>query len=160
MKQRKTQLGFLLFFSLLFQLSAQEATLSTGGEATSNTGSVSYSIGQVLYQTFTSAEHSEAQGVQQAYEISVITSTPSLETAFNISVAPNPTIDFLTLQVNDLSNQTLFYQLFNQQGQLLSSQELTSAQTKVSTQFLPPTVYFLKISQQGKVIQTFKIIKY
>jgi hypothetical protein len=39
-----------------------------GGEATGSGGSVSYSVGQVVYTTNTGINGSVAQGVQQPYE--------------------------------------------------------------------------------------------
>ena len=52
---------------------AQEGILPAGGNASGNIGSASYSIGQVFYITSSGTNGSVAQGVQQPYEISVIT---------------------------------------------------------------------------------------
>jgi hypothetical protein len=52
-------------------LQAQEDIPATGGDASGSGGLVSYSIGQVVYITNTGTNSSEAQGVQQPYDISV-----------------------------------------------------------------------------------------
>ena len=68
------KLSALLFLVLqLTGLHAQEAIITSGGDASGSTGSVSYTIGQVVYTTNTGTNGSAAQGVQQPYEISVVT---------------------------------------------------------------------------------------
>lgn len=60
-----TFLGLFVLFSSL----AQESAHSAGGDGASSTGSVSFSIGQVLYMTHSTGLGSEAQGVQQRYDL-------------------------------------------------------------------------------------------
>lgn len=76
-------------------LLSQNAIPATGGNASGSGGSVSYSVGQVTYLINTGTSGSVAQGVQQPYEISVVT---GIEEASGIelefSVYPNPASDF------------------------------------------------------------------
>ncbi len=65
-QKSKTITIFLLGLGLS-ELHAQEATLASGGNATGSGGSVSYSVGQVVYTTNIGTTGSVAQGVQQAY---------------------------------------------------------------------------------------------
>ncbi|MGD0341661.1 MAG: hypothetical protein ABSA76_08155, partial [Bacteroidales bacterium] len=52
---------------------AQSTITTSGGNASGSGGSASYTIGQVVYSTITGTNGSSAQGVQQPYEISIIT---------------------------------------------------------------------------------------
>jgi hypothetical protein len=72
MKHKKTITSVAFLLLGLGGLHAQESPTSTGGDATGAGGSSSYSVGQVVYTTATGINGSVAQGVQQAYEISVI----------------------------------------------------------------------------------------
>ena len=65
----------LLFLALLFlpEAYAQQGIPSSGGNAASAGGSVSFSIGQVFFHAQNAANGSIVQGVQQPYEISVVT---------------------------------------------------------------------------------------
>ena len=63
---------------------AQEAIPTSGGDASSNKGSVSYSVGQIVYSSNTATNGTVTQGVQQAYEIYVTTGIE--ETGINLSV--------------------------------------------------------------------------
>jgi gliding motility-associated-like protein len=49
-------------------IQAQESAHTAGGDGSSSTGSVAFSIGQVVYTTHSTGSSSEAQGVQQRYD--------------------------------------------------------------------------------------------
>lgn len=59
----------LIFIPFLSQ--AQQLVLVAGGDGTSSTGSVAFSIGQVTYNDHSSGKGSEAQGVQQRYDLTL-----------------------------------------------------------------------------------------
>jgi len=79
-------------------LKGQETIPATGGNATSIGGSVSYTVGQVTYNTFSGTNGTIAQGVQQPYEISVVTAIRNTE-EINLEclVYPNPTSGLVKL---------------------------------------------------------------
>ena len=131
---------------------------ASGGDATGSGGSVAYSVGQIVYTTSTGTTGSVAQGVEQAYEIY---SVGIKETTLNISLSvfPNPTSDFLTLKVEDYNNETLSFELLDEQGKLILSEQITNQETQVAMSTLARGSYFINIVQTNKQIQTFKIIK-
>jgi hypothetical protein len=99
----------LLFLGIATSgLYAQEALPGTGGEASGAGGTVSYTVGQVLYSTYTDGTNSEAQGVQQPYEISIVL---GLEEATGIQLScqvyPNPSTNYLVLEVENYDMQDL-----------------------------------------------------
>ena len=138
---------------------AQESVNSTGGNATGSGGSVSYSIGQVVYTTNTANEGSVAQGVQQAYEIIPVGINQN-EPKISLSVFPNPIADNLILQVNDFERSTLNFQLCDMQGKQLTKGQIISKQTQINTASLSSATYFINVvNQENQKVQTFKIIK-
>jgi hypothetical protein len=138
---------------------AQESVNSTGGNATGSGGTVSYSIGQVVYTTNTGSNGSVAQGVQQPYEILTVGINEN-EPKITLSVFPNPVADNLILQVNDFEHSTLNFQLCDAQGKQISKGQVTSRQTQINTASLATATYFIHIvNQENKKVQTFKIIK-
>ena len=150
-------LSFLFSFSIKAQTSHQVLSAS-GGDATGSGGSVAYSVGQIVYTTSTGTTGSVAQGVEQAYEIY---SVGIKETTLNISLSvfPNPTSDFLTLKVEDYNNETLSFDLLDEQGKLVLNEQITNQETQVAMSTLARGSYFINIVQANKQIQTFKIIK-
>ena len=74
MIHKRLKLGALLMLGLgLTGLQAQESVNATGGNAQGSGGSVSYSVGQLFYLIITGETGSVSEGVQQPYEISVVT---------------------------------------------------------------------------------------
>lgn len=150
----------MLVLSSIIALNAQSSVNATGGDATGTGGSASYSVGQLVFETHTGSNGSVAEGVQQAYEISIVT---SLEEAKGISLLvsayPNPTRDYLTLEVNDIELSNLKYQLYDMNGKLLQSEDISSNLTSIFMSSLAPANYFMKVIQGSKELKTFKIIK-
>ena len=141
-------------------LMAQEAILTTGGDASGSGGSVSYSVGQVMYNTHLGTNGSVAQGVQQPYEISIVTGLEKTDDInLTYTVFPNPTTDILKLKVEKYDNNNLSFQLYTMNGELMESKKLTGNITSISMANFVRATYFLTITDKQKRIKTFKIIK-
>jgi spore coat protein U-like protein len=161
MTKNKSRPILLLVTGLLWAglAQAQESANASGGDATGSGGTVACSIGQVVYTTNTGSSGSVAQGIQHAYEIF---SVGIKETTLNISLTafPNPTTEKLTLQISDFNNEKLEYQLYDMQGKMLNSGQVTAQQTLINTSSLSPAIYFINVvNQKNKQVQSFKIIK-
>jgi hypothetical protein len=141
-------------------LQAQEAIPASGGDASGSGGSVSYSVGQMVYTTNQGTNGTITQGVQQPYEISVVS---GLEEATSInlicSAYPNPTTDYLVLKVENYDIENLSYQLSDIDGKLLEIRKLEGNETFIVMSNFVPAVYFLKVIQNNKELKTFKIVK-
>ena len=161
MRHKKLKLGAVILLGLgLTGLQAQESVNATGGSASGSGGSASYSVGQVVYTTNTGTNGSVAQGAQQPFEISVVTGIEEAN-SINLSVTayPNPTTDYLTLEVKEFEFSTLSFQLYDMSGKLLQSEKITGSQTSIVMSNLVPAKYFVKVIQENKEVKTFKIIK-
>ncbi len=163
------RIPLLLFMILTFTLSlssssAQEVIPASGGDATGSGGSVSYSIGQIFYSTHVGENGSVAEGVQQPYEISVVTSVIDAGGIdLIISAYPVPATDFLTLRVDNYDYENLEYFLYDINGRLLKEGKITAVETTISVTSLVPAVYLLKVIQavpSYKEVKTFRIIKH
>jgi len=161
MRHKKVKLSVVLLLGLgLTGLQAQEAILTTGGNASGSGGSASYSVGQVFYVTSTGTNGSVAQGVQQPFEISVVTGIEETKgITLQCSAYPNPTIDFLTLKVDSDVKTQYIASLYDINGKLLESKKLDGNQTRIVMSNLVPATYFLKITDNNKEVKSFKIIK-
>jgi len=93
MKHTKNFLCFLLlsgFGTTILQ--AQVTIPASGGNATGSGGTVSYTVGQIQYNTYSGTNGTVSQGVQQPYEISVVTAIKNTgEITLECIVYPNPT---------------------------------------------------------------------
>lgn len=157
MKHKKLKLGLLLVgFSLTAQ--AQQAATVSGGTASGTGGTVTYSVGQVVYTTNTGSNGSVAQGVQQAYEISIVLGVEN-HMIHLIQAYPNPTIDYLTLNVGNSDLSSLNFQLYDITGKLIENKKISSSIETIRMENLPSGTYFLKVANNIQEVKTFKIIK-
>ncbi len=141
-------------------VNAQQSVNASGSDASGTGGGVSYSVGQIVYTTNTGTNGSVAQGVQQPYEISVIT---GIEQAGDIDLVctayPNPAASILTLKIQNYKREKLFYQLYDIAGKQLENKEISGSETTISLVSYSSAAYFLKIAENNKEIKVFKIIK-
>ena len=130
MKHTKIIISIIFLLVSVGRLHAQESPASTGGEATGTGGTVSYSVGQVIYTTNTGVNGSIVQGVQQPYEISTTASITESSINLELCVYPNPTTSYLTLKVEITDN--INYLLFDMQGKLIESKKVSSYSSKIN----------------------------
>jgi len=176
MKKYLFSLFVLCMFVSGMPVRAQECIPAAGGNATGSGGTASYTAGQVVYTTNTGTTGSAAQGVQQPYEISVITGLEdALGIDLNCSAYPNPASDIITLKVEDYDIGDLSYQLYDINGIMLENKKIKGNEIIILMGDLSPSVYFLKVihnqkeihhvksnkvgAKQFNVVKTFKIIK-
>jgi hypothetical protein len=131
---------------------------TTGGEATGPNGTVSYSVGQVVYTSATGANGTVSAGVQQAFEVSIVTSAGTFAEQLELTVFPNPTAKTLTLSRTDVTSGELTYQLIDNSGTLLNEGSVTT-ETSLDMESFPKASYFLKVLNGAQVEKTFQIIK-
>jgi len=155
-----------LLFSLIIlcaaygQANAQQTVATAGGEATGSGGSVSYTMGQIFYATQSNSNGTITEGVQQAYEIFVISSIEEAEEIkLSIKAYPNPTVDILTLDLGEYESKKLVLQVYDLNGSLLQMQEIHEPNTKISLEGYAASTYLVRVIDQEKEIKTFKIIK-
>lgn len=154
----KIRVLLLLIFGLS-RLYAQEAIPASGGEASGNNATVSYSVGQLVITTNTDANGSVSHGVEQPFEISIVLGIEQNLINLSFVVFPNPATDLLTIQNKSDFKNNISYQIYDINGRLLESKKLTGENTTISTSNLAVSSYFIKILQSNKVIKIFKILK-
>lgn len=158
MNHKKVKLSVLLL-GLGLTVQAQQATTAAGGVASGSGGTAAYSNGQVVYTTHTGSNGSVAQGVQQPYEISIVLGVENHQISLNLKAYPNPTTDYLTLNVGNAELSTLNFQLYDISGKLIESRKIISSSETIAMENLPTATYFLKVTNNNNEVKTFKVIK-
>ena len=165
--KRKLMLSAVLLICFcMASITAQEIIPASGGEASGAGGTVCYTIGQLAYTKYTGANGSVTEGVQQPYEISVVTAMEETKnTSLTVSAYPNPVLDYLIVQTPLMASQQYTAHLYNITGNLLETIEITGTQTSIDMSHLVPATYLLKVIQikdskdAMHCVSTFKIIK-
>ena len=154
----------ILFLPFTFSFSpalSQEVIPASGGNAPGSGGSVSYSVGQLFFTIGIGSNGSVILGVQQPYEISVISGIEEgVGITLNCSAYPNPTADFLILKIEgDVMNQCIA-SLYDVNGRLLESRIVEGRETTFDMSRYFQAVYFLKVVVGSRTLKTFKIVKH
>jgi hypothetical protein len=157
---RKNILVLLVSCLCLTIVQGQSTIPSTGGNANGSGGSVSYTVGQITYQTSEGTTGTVAQGVQQPYEISVVTAIGNTEgITLEYKVFPNPTSGLLRLIIKPFDQENFRYKLNDINSILLQDKKIDSEETEISMENCTPAIYFLQVIKNNQEAKVFKIIK-
>jgi hypothetical protein len=144
---------------LLSNFSYAQQVLSSSGETGQNSsGSISYTLGELVITTQTNGTNAITQGFHQT-QIIVTEIRELSDPCFSISVFPNPTNDFVTLKIEKGEIRNMEFILFDTHGKFLLKEIVTDTEQKVSFKQLNPGSYFIKVVKDRTEIKTFKIVK-
>jgi hypothetical protein len=138
---------------------SQEAIPASGGDASGSGGTLSFTVGQLVYSSNSGSNGSVAEGVQQPYEISTTVGIELSTISLDFIAYPNPTINNIVLNIKDFNNEKLNYQLYDMSGKLLKSNKVNAINTTIDMSELPVSNYVLNINNDSSIIKSFKIIK-
>jgi hypothetical protein len=144
---------FSLFTTIT--LSAQEV-VSTQGDSYSNTsGSIDFTIGEVVINTGTDGTKDLTQGFHQTNWnfLGLEDHVPNYEAI----IFPNPTEDVLNIRTSTFEN--VMYTLFDVMGKLVLQDVLSAEQTPIQVSQLAPGAYSLTLNNDTQNLKTFKLIK-
>lgn len=151
---------FTLLLALTIISSAQNSITSIGGNAIGSGGTASFTVGQTAWNIFSGSSGSILQGVQQPYEISVISGIEDYDINLTFSVYPNPTRDMITLKVDESDNTGLKYQLISFTGIVILEKMVEVNETEINLTSFSPSTYFLRVIKDQLLVRLFKIVKY
>lgn len=153
-------LNVFCLFAYTIVIQAQTAITTTGVNATGIGGSASYTIGQITYQTIEGTAGTVAQGVQQPYEISVVTAIENTNgITLEYKVYPNPTTGLLKLKIQPFDDENMKFRLYDFKGVLLQDKKIESEEIEISLENLSSSMYFLKVIKDNIEVKIFKIIR-
>jgi hypothetical protein len=150
----------ILLFAELQELQAQQAVLSSSSNASGAGGTVSYSVGQTAFHTFTGAGAIVTEGVQQPYEILFMEGVlPGESVKLECVVFPNPVQSILKLTINDRDYDHMEYRLYSAGGKLLKTDRIRGKETSIPMEELAPDFYLLSVLNYGFALRNYCIIK-
>ncbi len=155
-----TNRNFILALGTLVSIAsanAQETVTTSGAEASGSGGSASYTVGQVVYNTNSGGSNSVAEGVQQPYEISTVTSVEEADDIV-LTVFPNPSADHIYLNSERIRTGMRF-ELYDLHGKLVKTEAVSATQTLIDLSQLASASYVLKITQGQTELKSFRIQK-
>ena len=139
-------------------LFAQERTTASGGDASSGSGSVSYSVGLIDFITASGTDGTINQGVQQPFELFSV-GVEEWDQSIAINAFPNPATTNLTIAFGSVPGENMMYELTDEAGRLVRQGGIVSQETIIDLQSLAVAGYFLNIKEADRLIRSYKIIK-
>ena len=147
----------ILFIITILYRSHTEAQISnnvSGNTISNNYGSISYSIGELLYVE-KGSQYTLIEGIQNGIAINLVKSNSSIK----VAIYPNPTSDQIYFKVQNLNFDNYSYKIYNTNGIELLNGRIQNVNTSVSLSQLPPSIYLCKIYRDQLEMLTYQIIK-
>ena len=149
----------IIMTNLAISQTASPELVSSAGDSFNNTSyQLDWSIGECITATHSAGSYVITQGFHQnSY---VVTSVKDLATDINISVYPNPTSDFISLNFAKVSNfGKVSYLVTDFSGRVLQTENFTDDIEQINFSNYAEGTYFISVTENNQLIKSFKIIK-
>lgn len=148
----------LAWAGLATTVRGQEVIASAGDYLANGSGSVSWTLGEAVIETFQGGSYILTQGFQQTnFELTPIRQIPGID--LRMWAFPNPVQEEVTLRLSVLPSESLNLILFDAAGKQRKAKELTAIDTQLSLHDLPAGSYRLAVFYRNQVVSTQQIIK-
>jgi hypothetical protein len=137
---------------------SQQVVAASGNTFERSNGSISFTLGEPVTGTINQDNTTITQGFHQPI-LKVESGTDKIPEGISCTVYPNPTSNFVRLELNSQDLTSMEYLLFSSEGKMLNKMSIESSSTEISFSDLNPAVYILIIKKDEKEIATYKIIK-
>ncbi len=141
----------IIFISILcsslisYGQSLEREVISTAGAHPSNlSGSLSWTVGELVTRTVMSTNNTLTQGFQQG-DLEIISMIDNNETNTTLNVYPNPVQTKLFIES---SASTAQFQLLNIHGKVIQKGEIKDHTKEIDFSDLPSGIYILKINNR------------
>ncbi len=160
---KNTLFVFLFFYCLTIQAQTftQEVNASGGGYYNQINGSMQFTIGEPLTETYTNSSAKLYQGFQQgSYTIVSVTELPLL-TDLDVNLYPNPSSGIFNLLIQSDLKSSFKMEVIDAQGKTIISKEVyESIPETINLSDFSGGMYYVKIiNTEKKYLKTYNIVK-
>lgn len=148
----------LIAFSLIVGSTTtfgQEVISSQGDSYTNSSGSIDFTIGEVVINTGTDGTNDLTQGFHQTTWSFV--ELEEFDANFGVSIFPNPTQDVLTIQATMFEDVT--YVLTDATGRIVKKDVLIGELTPLDVAPFEAGTYNLSLEKASVILKTIRLIK-
>ncbi len=138
---------------------ASPQLVSSAGDSFNNTSyRLDWSIGECVTETHSAGTYIITQGFHQ--NTYIITAVEDFKSEIEMSVYPNPTSDFITLNFSEIQNAgKVSYSITDLSGKVLQTADMKSDFEQIDFSTYANGTYLISISENNKQIKSFQIIK-
>ncbi len=153
-----TLIAMALSLSVNAQMLTPQVIASAGGSHATDAVQLSWTLGELVTESFTQGSTMLTQGFQQP-EITVETNYSDPEIQLSVNVYPVPAASYLTVEFNEIW-QGMVVDLYNLQGIKIISTPVIDQKIEINLHELPSAGYILKVyTAENKMIKSYTIIK-
>ena len=154
------------FFLSGIAVYAQEVVSTAGSHGETTSGSLTWTVGEPVIETITDGTNTLTQGFQQS-KLTVTAINDLKFPGIELSVYPNPTNNYLTIEVKTDKQRDLLLSLFDLNGRLILQKKMAGNKQTIKMQNYKPATYILKVTlakdynhkDAMHCVSTFRIIK-
>jgi hypothetical protein len=149
---------FFAFYTANSQTNSPEL-ISSSGDSFSNVNYIlDWSIGELATETISANGQILTQGFHQG--IYTVTAIEDLRADIEMTVFPNPTTDFITLNFAKVQNfGKLSYTITDFSGKVLQNSNFSNETEQINFAKYSAGTYFIIVQENNQIIKSFKIIK-
>lgn len=153
-------IGIFLVTNIYAQSLTPDVYSTSGDYYQGSNASISWTLGEVVIETFSSSTSILTQGFQQpSYVITSLKENPEFK--YDIKVYPNPSSDILNIKVMTTDLSELNIVLYDLNGKKLLEQKVMGQETQLNLFQYTEGTYILKLSTlDNNDIKVFKIQKF
>lgn len=158
MKQTLLLFSVLLWRTGLSQTITPDVLTTSGDYFTNANNSLSWTIGECITETYSSANNKLTQGFQQSsYNITSV--EENANSTLSVLVYPNPASNFINIKTDSPSLRKMKVELFDITGKLIQSESFqNNVQLNISQ--YSNNAYILRVyDDNNSLIKTFKLQK-
>ena len=162
---KKILLSILMILSIEItycQSISRGVNASAGEYFINSNSSISWTLGEIVTETFVSDDNTLTQGFQQSL-LYVFSIDENADSIFNINVYPNPTNSILNINIDSKIKTSISIKLFDIHGNCLFDKEINGNKNfyeKINLSNYRNSMYLLKIiSSKNKFVKSYKIQK-
>ena len=151
---KKNTLVLFSFFASL-AVTAQEVVATQGESYSNGSGSIDFTLGEVIIATGTDGTNFITQGFHQTNW--TFLGLEDFAPNYEATIFPNPTSEVLNIRTSTFENVT--YTLYDVQGKLVMQDILSAEQTPIQVSQLTLGSYYLTLTNETQNLKTFKLVK-
>lgn len=153
--KKKALIAFSLLIGSTTSAFGQEVISSQGDSYSNSSGSIDFTIGEVVINTVTNGTNDLTQGFHQSkWEFVGI---DEFDANFVVSIFPNPTQDILTIHATAFEDVT--YILTDATGRIVMKDILTGEMTPLDVASFEAGTYNLSLEKASNTLKTLRLIK-
>ena len=150
-----TFLALLISICTYSQSLGPEVIASSGDYFTSSNAKLSWTLGEMVTETFSVSGNSLTQGFQQGNYLYATVAENSEN--YNITVFPNPFSNVIIINTGNLTGLTV--QVFDMQGKILMERTIEKSNKQLDFSAFSQGIYFIKVMNKTTQLKSFKIQK-